>query len=179
MKQVTIYSAVEFKALNDKRQAYEQWNNLTVSELMNVYSAVIRQLNFKFNSPFNLSRAKRNEMFSEKLRPIVENIDTLTQYNDELRSNISGFYDYIKAANANNSSENGRSLDQHSGVPQTDRDAQTTIDSTVNSLTNRVEFLMKKLEAMGIDATADENTPEAIAQIQEQIDNAQLNVANG
>lgn len=167
MKSLTIYSAAEFKVLSDKRVAYEQWNQLSVSELLNIFSAVTRQLNFKFNSPYNLSRAKRNEMFKSVLEPVVNSIETMNDLNEQLRDDVNKFYNYVKQVQENDSSERNASIDN--GVVETQQ--PTNIDSTMINKLNRLEFLMKKLEAMGIDMNAEENTTEAIEQVQEQVAN--------
>ena len=176
MKQINLYSSSEFKSMSaeQKKAAYAQWNELSVSECMNIIGSATRQLNFKFNSPFNLSRARRNSKFDQDLKPVLASIDTLQDAMDELRADVSNFYDGLKKANNNDSSERGRSLDEVSGVPQSDPQDHTPVDSAVTNLTNMVAHLMNKLEAL--EASKEENKEEQIQAIQHNLESAQLRV---
>lgn len=164
MKQITIYSASEYKAIANKKPLYEQWNNLSVSELLGIYSNVTRQLTFKFSSPYNESRAKRNEGFKAVLDPLLNSLEVMSDLNDQLRADVSAFYELIKKQQANDSSVSNAHIDN--GVVETQQ--ATSIDSTLVAKANRAEFLLKKLQALGIDPDAEEHDTE-VEQVIEQL----------
>ena len=172
MKSLSIFSAVEFKAMSQdqKKATYGQWNTLTVTENLNLLSGATRQLTYKFNSPYNISRAKRNEKFEEVLKPVVASMEQLSDTIEELRSNVSAFYDYLKKAQENDSSERGRSLDNGMGIQETER--PTTTDSAVTNLTNMVTLMMQRLDAM--QQNKDNLSPEEEQRIIDALENAQL-----